>query len=349
MEDYSKYLIYSGSTIHEALVRLDLLASDATLFVVDKKNILKGSITDGDLRRGFIKGKESKDRVDEVMNTNPKFIQKNQSNLNEVIAYRELNIQIIPVIEGDSHTVCNVLNLRKHKSYLPVDAVIMAGGRGQRLKPLTDSTPKPLLEVGGKPIIAYNIDRLAKFGIDDITISLNYKGEQVESYFKDGQSRGVAIKYQWESTSLGTIGAVRSIESFKNDFVLVMNSDLLTNIDFEAFFKDFIDSKADFSILSIPYKVDVPYAVLDLDNKKILGLKEKPSYTYYSNGGIYLMRRELVNKIPKDAYFNATDLISLLLEEGKQIRSFPLVGYWLDIGNHEDFQKAQQEVKHIQF
>jgi NDP-sugar pyrophosphorylase family protein len=236
-----------------------------------------------------------------------------------------------------------------HRSYLPVDAVIMAGGQGQRLRPLTENTPKPLLKVGGTPIIERNIDRLAMYGIDDISISVNYLGEQLESHFGNGSAKGIRMQYIWETEPLGTIGAISKVDNFTNDHILVMNSDLLTNIDFEDFFHDFIQNKADFSVLSLPYKVDVPYAVLETDNGQIKSLKEKPSYTYYSNGGIYLMKKELLNRIPENAHFNATDLIEALIEEGKHVRSYPMLGYWLDIGNHDDFIKAQNDVTHIQF
>jgi NDP-sugar pyrophosphorylase family protein len=225
----------------------------------------------------------------------------------------------------------------------------MAGGRGQRLKPLTDEVPKPLLKVGDKPIIERNIDRLAVYGIDDITISVNYLGDQLEKYFGDGSNKGIAIKYVWENAPLGTIGSVSLIDTFQNDFILVMNSDLLTNIDFESFFMDFVDSSADLSILSIPYKIDVPYAVLETKDDRITGLKEKPSYTYYSNGGIYLMKREIINRIPKGDFYNATDLIEEMINEGLHVKTYPLVDYWLDIGNHDDFKKAQNDVHHIKF
>ena len=133
------------------------------------------------------------------------------------------------------------------------------------------------------------------------------------------------------------------------DYILVMNSDLLTNIDFESFFLDFINSDADISIVSIPYKVDIPYAVLETENGNVKSLKEKPSYTYYSNGGIYLMKKEVLARIPKGKHYNATDLIENIIADNKIVKTYPLVGYWLDIGNHEDFKKAQLDVNHIQF
>jgi len=349
MENFKKYLTSDNSSIREALIHLDKLAQDATVFVVNDENHLIGAITDGDIRRGLIEGLNANDPVTSVLNKNPRFVRKGQNNIDQLIEYREKNLQIIPVLNKDNDEICNVINFREHRSYLPIDAVIMAGGQGQRLRPLTLDTPKPLLKVGDTPIIERNVDRLSMYGIDDIYISVNYLGEKLEKHFGSGEDKGIKIDYLWENEPLGTIGAISQVDEFNNDYILVMNSDLLTNIDFENFFVDFLNTGADLSVLSLPYKVDVPYAVLETEDGRITSLKEKPSYTYYSNGGIYLMKREVLELIPKNAHYNATDLIEALIEQGKNVRSFPMVGYWLDIGNHDDFKKAQNDVDQIRF
>ena len=169
-----------------------------------------------------------------------------------------------------------MFNFRSMISYLPIDAVIMAGGRGQRLSPLTDITPKPLLLVNDKPIIDHNISRLSQYGIDDFWISVKYMGEQIEAYFGNGFERNININYVWEDEPLGTIGAVSKIQTFQHDYVLVSNSDLLTNIDYEHFFLDFLEKDADISIVTIPYQVNIPYAVLETINGEVKNFKEKP-------------------------------------------------------------------------
>jgi len=169
------------------------------------------------------------------------------------------------------------------------------------------------------------------------------------NHFGNGEIKGLRINYVEEKQPLGTLGSVGLIKEFHNDFILVMNSDLLTNIDYEAFFLDFINSGAELSLLSIPYTVNIPYAVMETNEKKVLSLREKPSYTYYSNGGIYLMKREVLSLLPQNAFYNATDLIETLIQSGKHVHSFPLVDYWLDIGNHDDFGKAQRDIQHIRF
>lgn len=344
--DFKQHIILEERTVLEALARLDKLAADAILFVVDGDNKLKGSLTDGDVRRGLLKGLSVDHPIKDLIHPNPKFIRKDSYSLDEIVSFREGNFKIIPIVDKENKII-NVINFRLQKSYLPVDAVIMAGGRGERLKPLTDKIPKPLLKVGNKPIIEHNIDRLASYGIDDYYISLRYLGEQIESYFKSGDSKNIHIQYIYEDRPLGTIGALGKVENFGHGAVLLMNSDLLTNLNYEDFYLDFIKSGADLSILTIPYDVNIPYAVLETENGHVLSLQEKPTYTYYSNGGIYLLKKEILEMIPKDEFYNATDLIEALIKGGRKVSSYPLRGYWLDIGKHEDYNKAQRDITHL--
>jgi len=348
MMNYRDHLIASETPIREALQKLDILARDAILFVVDNADKLIGSLTDGDVRRGLIKGVTIDEAVDKIIQQHPRFIRKESVDIHEIIELRRRDFKIIPVIDAKD-TVVNIVNFRNLRSYLPIDAIIMAGGRGQRLRPLTDTTPKPLLKVGDKSIMEHNVDRLALYGIDDFWFSVNYLGDQIEDYFGNGNDKNRSIKYVWENEPLGTIGSVSKINDFKNEHVLVSNSDILTNLDYEAFYLDFLENDADFAVATIPYNVSIPYAVLETSNGHVLNFKEKPTYTYYSNGGIYLMKRSVLKYIPKDQYFNATDLMEKLIKAHKKVVSYPLVGYWLDIGKHEDFEKAQNDINTIKF
>jgi len=233
---------------------------------------------------------------------------------------------------------------------LPVQAVIMAGGLGMRMRPLTEHTPKPLLEINGKPIMGYVLERLGACGVRDIVVSLNYLGDMIESRFGDGQSLGLNIGYCREDRPLGTFGALSLIGRPKADAVLVMNSDLLTNLDFAEFYARFLESGADFAIGCMTYPVQVPYGVFETDaNGRILGVHEKPTYTYLANGGIYLLKTSLLDLIPSGQRFDATDFINKAVEENLHILAYPLHCYWRDIGKMEDFALAQEEVKIIQF
>ena len=348
MRTYKKHLILRGATVKQALGVLNKLAQDAILFVVDENGKLIGSLTDGDVRRGFLNDFTIETKIDEIIQANPRYIRKGNYDINKIIEYREGDYRLLPVLD-DNDIVINVINFRYIKSYLPIDAVIMAGGRGQRLQPLTDSIPKPLLKVGDKPIMEHNLNRLAMFGIDDFWVSVKYLGNQIENYFGSGINKNINIQYVWEDQPLGTIGAVSQITNFKHDYVLVTNSDILTNVDYELFFLEFIKQDADLAVLTIPYQVTIPYAVLETQKGEIKSFKEKPTYTYFSNGGIYLMKRELTDLIPYSKLYNATDFIEELIQQSKKVISFSFSGYWLDIGRHEDYQKAQSDIKAINF
>jgi dTDP-glucose pyrophosphorylase len=348
MRNFREHLILSGSSVKQALGLLNQLSQDAILFVVDDNDKLIGSLTDGDVRRGLLNDFNVESKIDEIIQPDPRYIRKGNYDIQKIIEYREEDYRVIPVLD-ENNVVVNVINFKYIKSYLPIDAVIMAGGKGQRLQPLTNLTPKPLLKVGDKPIMEHNLNRLAMFGIDDFWVSVKYLGKQIKDHFGDGKHKNINIQYVWENEPLGTIGAVSQISNFKHDYVLVTNSDLLTNIDYEYFFLEFVKQGADLAVLTIPYQVSIPYAVLETEKGEVKSLKEKPTYTYYSNGGIYLMKKEMLGYIPQNTFFNATDLMEELITKNKKIISFPFSGYWLDVGKHEDFEKAQNDINNIKF
>ena len=348
MINYKNHLILTKTSIREALSQLTNLGIDAILFVVDKEDKLIGSITDGDVRRGLVKGVSIDESIDTIITSTPKFIIKNNFQLNEIISIRNQNFRIIPVLDFNNKVV-NVINFRNLKSYLPLDVVIMAGGRGERLKPFTDQIPKPLMPVGGKEIINHNIERLISFGVSTIWITVRYLKEKIISKIGNGQDLGVSINYISEEEPLGTIGAVSLISNFEHENILIMNSDILTNLDYEQFFLDFIENESDFSVATIPYTVSIPYAILETEKNKIINFQEKPTYTYFSNAGIYIVKKSILNRIPLRKIFNATDLLVDLIYNNFKVTTFPLRGYWLDIGNHEDYKKANEDVGFIKF
>jgi dTDP-glucose pyrophosphorylase len=342
-----KHSISSKATVRDALKQLDVLASDAILFVVDEHNVLIGSLTDGDLRRGFIKGLGFEDSILDFIQPNPSFIREDENAIDKLAEYKKRNFKIVPVLNSNNEIV-DIINFRTRTTLIPADAVLMAGGEGKRLRPLTENTPKPLLKVGDKPIIEYNIDRLAKVGIKNINLSINYLGEQLEAYFGNGSTKNLNIKYVKEVKPLGTVGSVLLVDKFDFDDIIVMNSDLLTNIDFADFYKTFKTTNADMAVAVTSYHVDIPYAVLETDNaQKVKSLKEKPRYTYHSNAGIYFLKKELLSLIPKGNFFDITDLMDKILALNKTLITYPINGYWLDIGKHEDFKKAQEDIKHL--
>ncbi len=346
--DISLYIFNSNRSIREALQALNEQKSVAlTLFIVDSHEKVIGTLTDGDIRRFLVAGGNLEARVAEAMNCDFKFISHNVTNLVEQLReYKKRGlIKLLPVLDINGRII-DIYDLVNFKSYLPIDAVLMAGGKGERLRPLTEKIPKPLLKVGDKCIIDHNVDRLMSYGINHINVTVNYLGEQLEEHYSQPRN-SIHICTFREPKFLGTIGSILFVDTFYNDTVLVMNSDLFTNIDYEDFFLHFKAHDAEMSVAAVPYNVCIPYGILDLDGRNIKGLLEKPKYNYYANAGIYLMKKSVLAEIPENTFFNATDLIEKLIAQGKTVIRYPLNGTWIDIGNPQEYAKAQDLVKHM--
>lgn len=345
---WKRQIIEDTTSILEALKLMEQLKIiNIDLFVVNKQGVLLGSLSDGDIRRSILKGESLNVSVTQSMNTNCKYTRTMILSDIEKSMLKEKQIRFIPVVD-ESYIIRNIIDMEQYVGEIPVTAVIMAGGRGERLRPMTDDCPKPLLVIGDKPIIEHNIDRLRKFGVKNVVISINYLGDMLYDYFGDGSEKEMDISYVREDKPLGTAGAIGLIDKIEDEYILVMNSDLLTNIDFADFFNDFIHANADMAVAATSYQVDIPYAVLEVDDsKQVLSLKEKPRYTYYSNAGIYLLKSELKQRIPYNEFYNITDLMENVIDSGKKLITFPILGYWLDIGKMPDYKKAQEDIKHL--
>ena len=314
------------------------------MFVIDN-NVVVGTITDGDIRRGIINGLTIDDSLEKFIFRNFSFIEEGNEDFSKLQEFRKRKLKAVPLLTKNKQLI-KIYDFTKMKSLLPVDAVIMAGGLGTRLLPLTKDTPKPLIKVGDKEIISYNFDRLHQFGIQNQKITVNYLGEQIESFCKNYNS-DINFEIIKETEYLGTAGSLSLIDSFGNNTILLMNSDLLTNIDYEDFYQSFIEKGADIMVASIPYEVNLPYAILEANEGQVKSFTEKPQYTYYASAGIYLIKKELLSLIPKNQFFNATDLMDLIIEKDKKLIHYPIREYWLDIGKHEDYDKAQKDIAHI--
>lgn len=343
----SKHFLFKDKTLLEALTQINSLAPDPlVLFVVDGENRMLGTLTDGDSRRALIVGASVDDKVENVMHTSFNYLKLEAiDDVKEIKRQKEMKMKLVPVLDNNMHIV-DIINLGKYDTRLPIDAVLMAGGKGERLRPLTEKTPKPLLPVGGKAIIDHNIDRLIANGVKHINVTVNYLGEQLEEHFMEPRGE-VKVNTVREPKYLGTIGSIRFVKEFYNDTILVMNSDLLTNINYEDFYLHFKEHNAEMSVAAVPYTVSVPYGIFDLDGRNIRGLIEKPTYNYYANAGIYLIKRSALDEIPEDTFFNATDLIEKFLAENKKVIRFPINGTWIDIGNPQEYKKANELVKHM--
>lgn len=344
----SKYTILDNKTIKYALEKINNFQASMPLilFVINSKAQVIASITDGDIRRGLVNGVKLDDCILTIANKNFKYI-TNLTDYEKINEYKKLDLKIVPYVNNKFELI-DFIDLTKLKALLPIDAVIMAGGKGLRLKPYTNDIPKPMLELAGKPIIARNVDRLISYGTRNIYISVNHLKEHIINYFKENYSK-YNIQFIEENSPLGTIGSIGLVDNFKNSDILVMNADVLTNIDFYDFYLNYKNHNDNMSIATFNIRINIPYAVLDTVDKKINSLIEKPSYTYYSNAGIYLIQKEMLNYIPKNQKYDSTDLMEKLIEENKKVTHFPIRGYWLDIGNAQNYAKAQDDIRYIKF
>lgn len=343
----NSHYISKDKSLIEALTQINSFRNEPlVLFVLDEEERMIGTLTDGDSRRALIAGALVDAGIGDIMHRNFNYVSIDKiDDVKELKRQKDLKMKLVPVLDKDMHIV-EIINLEKYKTRLPIDAVLMAGGKGERLRPLTEKTPKPLLPVGGKAIIDHNIDRLISYGVKHINVTVNYLGEQLEEHF--AEPRGdVQVQTVREPKFLGTIGSIKFVKEFYNDTVLVMNSDLFTNINYEDFYLHFKEHDAEMSVAAVPYTVSVPYGIFDLNGRDINGLIEKPTYNYYANAGIYLIKREALEEIPENVMFHSTDLIEKLISEGKKVIRFPLNGIWIDIGNPQEYQKANELVKHM--
>ena len=341
----NQYVIKENATLLEALHQLNLLSGkQMVLLVTNECDVMTGTLTDGDVRRALLGGVSLNAQVKEAMHRNFKAIKTKDVDVVMMRNCRINGVGILPHLNDDG-TIKTVYDLTKTKAVLPLNAILMAGGKGERLRPLTLNTPKPLLEIGGKAIIDYNIEALASVGIDDITVTTRYLADQIHAHFSTPVA-GVNVKCVTETLPLGTIGAASLVSRSEEGNTLVMNSDLLTTISFEEMYMRHIEEQADVTIAAIPYVVSVPYAILTTDGAQVKGIEEKPSYSYYANAGIYIFSNKLLNTVPSDSRTDATDLIEQAINNGLKVVYYPINGTWIDVGSPNDFKQAQDLMRH---
>jgi dTDP-glucose pyrophosphorylase/CBS domain-containing protein len=348
---FSELIIKSKDhTIKSVLEYINKLAiSQVVLFAIDEHQKLIGTVNEGDIRRSMLNGNGFDSKIEICVNKNCRFLSVSADNFDVFNKSKEQGIRFLPMLDRENR-ILKIIDSSNYLDYVPFEVVLMAGGKGERLMPLTEKTPKPLLKVGEKAIIDYNVERLIKFGVERFHITLGYLGKQIEQHLNEKFGTQVSFEYYYENSPRGTAGSLSEIKISQPIPVLFMNCDLLTNIDYGDMFRKFISEKCDLMVASIEYHVEIPYAVFEFNsNNTIKNLSEKPKYTYETNAGIYLLNSSLLSGIPKEGKYDATDFLEELMKSGRNVKSFLLTNYWLDIGRHDDFNKAQRDVTYIKF
>jgi len=334
-----------GATVREALERITKTGKGVAL-VIDGERRLLGIATDGDLRKAILRGVALDAPVDGAMNKAPLVAATGMSASAALALMRSRSIRQLPVVD-DRRRVVDVLFFDKllEPPPLPNAAVIMAGGRGSRLSPLTESTPKPLLRIGGKPVLEIMIERLKAAGFREIVIAVHYLNHMIEEHFGDGARYGVSIAYRREDEPRGTAGALIELRgSFTRPFLLV-NADILTKCDFREMLAFHERHHAVMTVGTVPYTVDMPYGILEVDGERLAAVTEKPRFDFMINAGIYVLSPRAVElAAPLAGAIDMPDVITKLMELKQPVVAFPIREYWLDIGRHPDLEKANRDV-----
>ena len=344
----NRNIIVSSATVSDALEKLNSLSGEEmTLIVVDSPNKLEvcGTLTNGDVRRALLRGITLEQPVSEAMFKEFRRIEAEKAdNVDDIREMRNLGIRIIPVVDKSGKLV-DIMNINEQSVKLPLSVILMAGGKGERLRPLTLTKPKPLLEVDGKAIIDYNIEALSRVGIDDITVTTRYLAEQIEEHFRTPVA-GLNVKCVSENMPMGTIGSAALVERKPGGNTLIMNSDLLTTVSFEDMYIKHRDFDADVTVGVIPYQVSVPYAILGVDGDNVTSIDEKPAFSHYANAGIYIFRNEILDALPNDKPTDAPDLIRSVIQCGGKVTYHVINGTWIDIGSPTDYRQAGELMRH---
>lgn len=346
MPDIESFLLPVVSSIREAIKCIDHNRRGIAL-LIDTNQRLVGTITDGDLRRGVLAGCELNGPVTTLLHGKPaQYAQVTTAphgTAPEEMAslMRKASIRHLPILDADGHIVdLAMLDDPDAEPHLPLEAVIMAGGFGKRLAPLTHTLPKPMLPVGDRPLLELTIERLRKSGIHRVNVTTHYLSEKIADHFGDGKDFGIDLNYVTEEESFGTAGAL-SLMDKPDQPLLVINGDILTDVDFRAMLEFHRQHKAEATIGVRQYDLQVPYGVVDCEGAEVTELREKPTLNFLVNAGIYLLEPSVHESIPRGRHFDMTDLVRHLMIKSRRVVSFPVLEYWLDIGQLKDYERAQ--------
>ncbi len=348
----SNILIFPGDSLKVALKKLNETA-EKTLIVVNENKKLIGTLTDGDVRRYIIKTGNLEGLVEDFYNKNPIFIFKSSINNKEKLKSIFLNnkIELLPVVDYEYKVVDYITwseiftESGREKKQLDIPVVIMAGGKGTRLKPFTKIFPKPLIPVGDKTMIEHIINSFREFGIKNFYVIINYKGELIETYFKNIE-KNYNIEFIWEEEFLGTAGSLYLLKNKLNSDFIVSNCDILLDVDYSEVFEFHKKNKAYFTSITSIQHFSIPYGVVHVSNGgKVKDIKEKPEYTFQINTGVYILNPNVLDYIPENKHIDMPQLIRALIEDNKKVLAYPInEGDYIDMGQWKEYKLALEKL-----
>ncbi|WP_027624884.1 nucleotidyltransferase family protein [Clostridium lundense] len=343
-KDIEELFVYRNYSIKQVLEKIDLGAKGIVI-VVDEVKKLIGTITDGDIRRAILKGYNLESVIENIINYSPIYATLDMTKEEVKDLFIKKAVKEIPLVNSNGQ----IIDLISISDILLPDGkensvVIMAGGLGTRLEHLTKEIPKPMLRVGQDPMLQHIISNFKQYGYNNILISVNYKAEIIENYFQDGFAYGVKINYIKENKRLGTAGGIKLAEDYLDKPFFVINGDIFTNLNVQNMMEFHKNSEFDITVGVRKHTFHIPYGVIDAENNLINSVKEKPSIDYLINAGVYCINPDLIKYIPKDTYFEITDLINICIKNGFKIGSYEIKEYWMDIGKIEDYNKVNEDI-----
>lgn len=343
MIDWKRAVVSPDATIFEAMTSIENGELQVAL-VTDDDDRLLGVVTDGDLRRSIIRGARLDDRITPIVNTSPVVAHPSESpaTIRDRMVARE--VQQIPLVSDEGRVVgIEVMSTMLKPELRPNPVVLMAGGLGTRLHPLTEDCPKPLIEVGGRPILQTVLDGFRRQGFHKFYLSVNYMAEMIEEYFGDGSKWGVSIEYLREDKRLGTAGPLSLLPEPPTTPVLIANGDLLTNLNFTRLLDYHTEQKAKATMGVRQYDMQVPYGVIQINGLTISNIKEKPTERYFVNAGLYVLEPDVLDYIPHNEFYDMPTLFDEVLAAGQDVAAFPIREYWQDIGQPDDLHRAMSD------
>jgi len=343
MKSIDNIIVNKNSLILDVLQILNTTSKQVVL-VVDEDKKLLGTISDGDIRRALLDGKALDSSIIDIYFSNPTVANINDTKEKILNLCTSKKIHQIPIVDNNGIVIgLESINELIKKSTKPNKVILMVGGLGTRLKPLTNTTPKPMLHVGGKPILETIVETFASYGYSNIVMCVNYKSKIIQDYFGDGHKFGVNIEYILEDKRMGTAGALSLLDKKPNEAFFVMNGDILTNINFEHLHNAHLNATTAATMCTREYEIQIPYGVVNSVENRISSIVEKPIQKFSVSAGIYMLEPACIDLIPKDDFYDMPTLFDELIIKEKGILPFPIDEYWLDIGRIEEYERANKE------